>query len=98
MDMLPHGLPALDAGAPTDPVVGGVVSSHTVTTTTGPASSGWISRNLRNAVVLALTLIVCYLAYLGEEQARMALITSFTLLAGSLFGERAALKQPGKDQ
>lgn len=78
-------------------VPAGTTSSQTVTTSTGPTSAGWMSRNLRNTVVIALTSMTCYLAWAGEEQARMALITSFTLLAGSLFGERAALKTPGKD-
>jgi hypothetical protein len=37
---------------------------------------------------------VLYLAFQGEEQARQSLYAAFTLLAGMLFGERAALRTP----
>lgn len=58
---------------------------------------GWLSANLRNAIAIALTVTVCYLAWVGVDQARTALVNGFMLLVGAIWGERAALKQPGKD-
>ena len=58
---------------------------------------GWLSANLRNGIAIALTVTVCYLAWIGVDQARTALVNGFMLLIGAIWGERAALKQPGKD-
>ena len=74
------------------------VTAETTVTQTGPvASSSWLHTNLRNLVAMALTLLVCWLALSGNEQAQAALIAAFTVLVGVIFGERAALKVPGRD-
>ncbi len=57
----------------------------------------WLHINIRMLIALALTGMVCYLAASGVAEARSALISTFGVLAGSLWGERAALKTPGKD-
>ena len=58
----------------------------------------WLHTNLRNLIALALTGMVCWLAvYKGEPQAMAALIAAFSVLMGAIWGERAALKVPGKD-
>jgi hypothetical protein len=57
----------------------------------------WLSINIRTIISLCLTAVVCYLAVLGVGEARAALVSTFSVLAGSLFGERAALKRPGED-
>lgn len=75
----------------------GAVSTQTVTGSMGSPSQGWISTNLRNGVVITLTITICYLAYVGVADARMALVNAFMVLAGALFGERASLKVPGRD-
>ena len=60
--------------------------------------STWLHTNLRNLIALALTGMVCWLAvYKGEPQAMAALIAAFSVLMGAIWGERAALKVPGKD-
>lgn len=63
---------------------------------TPPSMRPWLSTHLRNLLLLSITGMVLYLAYRGEEQARQALYSAFTLLAGMLFGERAALATPVK--
>ena len=58
-----------------------------------------LQRSLRPAIMLGLTGTVCYLAVLGLPEARAAVLSAFTLLVGALWGERSALKIPGrKDQ
>ena len=59
---------------------------------------GWLSTHLRSGIALALTITICYLAWIGVEQARTALVNGFMLLIGAIWGERAALKRPGKDR
>jgi hypothetical protein len=59
-----------------------------------PAPPPWLSTQLRNLLLSVVTVTVVYLAYIGEEQARQSLYSAFTLLAGMLFGERAALRSP----
>lgn len=49
----------------------------------------------RPTISISLTLLVLYLAINGNERAVDAAITAFALLAGALYGERAALKVPG---
>jgi hypothetical protein len=56
-----------------------------------------MSGNLRNMIALSLTGVVVYLALSGNHDAMVAVVTSYTVLMGAIWGERAALKQPGKD-
>lgn len=91
-----HAVAEIPLSADMEPAEG-VTASQTVTVSTGPTSPGWLSTNLRNFIALALCVTVCYLAYIGIEQARTALVNGFMLLIGAIWGERAALKQPGKD-
>ena len=63
---------------------------------TEPASS-WLHTNLRALILVILAGAVAYLAVLGIAEARGALIQTFTVLVFALWGERAALKIPGKD-
>ena len=51
----------------------------------------------RPFIAIILTCLLGYLALRGNEAAITAAITAFGLLVGHLFGERAALKQPGVD-
>ena len=62
-----------------------------------PRSEQWLKKNLRSIVVLAVTMLVCYLALSGVDSAQSAIGITFTSLVSFLFGERAALKSPGKD-
>lgn len=57
----------------------------------------WVSGQLRNILALTLAGGVVYLAALGHTEAQQALISAFTVLLGAIWGERAALKIPGKD-
>ena len=57
----------------------------------------WLHTNLRNLIAVVLTLIVCWLALTGRQEAMTALIAAFSVLMGALWGERAALKVPGQD-
>ena len=86
----------VDEAHPT-PVTASVVAETTVTQTGPVVSSSWLHTNLRNLVAIALTALVCWLALIGNEQAQAALIAAFTVLVGVIFGERAALKVPGRD-
>jgi uncharacterized membrane protein YfcA len=60
-------------------------------------NSGWVHNNLRNGIAIALTVLVCYLSYTGNQNAQAAAVAAFSVLAGAIWGERAALKVPGKD-
>ena len=51
----------------------------------------------RPFIAVILTCLLAYLALRGNDAAITAAITAFGLLVGHLFGERAALKQPGMD-
>ena len=63
-----------------------------------PPQPSWVSRQLRNFVVITLTLAMLYLALVeGNASAVAGLIAAWTWSAGGMFQERAALKQPGKD-
>ncbi len=55
-----------------------------------------LNENLRTVISILLTLVVCTLAILGNENAIAGLIGAFGVLAGALWGERAALKVPGE--
>ena len=57
----------------------------------------WLSTNLRNLIAIAMTVMVCYLAWAGEQTAQAALVAAFSVLAGAIWGERAALKRPNID-
>ena len=59
--------------------------------------SSWLHTNLRNVIALVLTGLICYLACKENENAMAALIAAFSVLMGAIWGERAALKVPGKD-
>ena len=61
-------------------------------------SRSWLSTNLRNIIALSLTVMICYLAYIGEQTAQAALVAAFSVLVGAIWGERAALKIAGKDK
>lgn len=56
----------------------------------------FLSSNLRTIISLLLTVVTCILALRGNEQAVASLIGAFGVLAGALWGERAALKVPGE--
>lgn len=75
----------------------GTTSSRTQTVSTGPTVPGWLSGNLRNLILLGVTAVVSYLALIGVPEARSGIVVTFTGLVSFLFGERAGLKQPGKD-
>ena len=77
---------------------GGVLLTSTTTDEPTATAPGWISRNLRNGVVMCLTATVVYLAIVERNASAIAgLIAAWTWSAGGMFQERAALKQPGKD-
>ena len=57
----------------------------------------WLSSNLRNFIACALAGVVCWLSLHGNQEATTALTAAFSVLVGALWGERAALKVPGKD-
>ena len=57
----------------------------------------WLSSNLRNFIACTLAGVVSWLALHGDRDAATALIAAFSVLIGALWGERAALKVPGKD-
>ena len=57
-----------------------------------------ILRLVRPIISLLLTVALLYLAYRGHDDAITALITAFSVLIGALWGERSALKVPGKEQ
>ena len=52
----------------------------------------------RPVIALSLTGLVLYLALQGNDRAIDTALTAFALLVGALYGERAALKIPGKQQ
>lgn len=58
---------------------------------------GWLHTQLRPFLMMLLTVAVVYLAATGVAEAKTALISGFTVILGALWGERAALKIPGKD-
>jgi len=99
--------PPLHSAAPPDstpdasssvPLNSSTTTTDTTTTLHSVAPPNWLSTNLRNIVVVALTLALLYLALVVREAiAITALITAWTWSAGGMFQEKAALKQPGKD-
>lgn len=60
-------------------------------------SPSWLHTNLRNVILVSMTLVVCWMAVTGNRDAVVGLMGAFTSLVGFLFGERSALKVPGKD-
>ena len=56
----------------------------------------FLSSHLRTVISLMLTLAVCWLALRGDTSATSGLVGAFGVLAGALWGERAALKVPGE--
>ena len=60
-------------------------------------SPGWLHSNIRSCVLLALGLVVCYMALRGDKEAIAAVLATFATLAGSTWGSRDALKVPGRD-
>lgn len=76
-------------------------STTSVTTTENVSQrttrASWLASHLRNIIAIALTSVVCYLALMGEQTAQAAVIAAFSVLAGAIWGERAALKRPGQD-
>lgn len=71
--------------------------TETRDTTTPTVPSGWLHTNLRNILAILITLPVVYLSLLGNTQAQAGLIAAFSVLVGMIWGERSALKVPGKD-
>jgi hypothetical protein len=59
--------------------------------------ASWLHTNLRNIIALVLTGLICYLAFKENQGAMAALTAAFSVLMGAIWGERAALKVPGKD-
>lgn len=63
---------------------------------------GWMLRTIqalqRPVIALSLTGLMVYLALMGHPRAIEAAMTAFALLAGALYGERAALKVPGQQE
>ena len=51
---------------------------------------------VRPVIMVILCGAVCYLAIQGLPEARQALFGAFSILVGALWGERAALKIPGR--
>ena len=62
-----------------------------------PWPPSWLHKNLRSVIALAMTATVCFLALRGESEAIAALVATFAVLAGALWGERSALKRPNVD-
>ena len=73
------------------------VQQVTTTQSLSTERPGWLHTNLRNLIAIALTGVVCYLAVLGSEAAQSSLVAAFGVLVGMIFGERGALKIPGRD-
>jgi hypothetical protein len=69
-----------------------------VESTTPPMEQSWLSRHLRNIIALALTGVVIYLAVQGDQAAQAAIVAAFSVLVGAIWGERASLKIPGREQ
>ena len=61
------------------------------------ACASWLHSNIRSCVLLALGLVVCYMALRGDKEAIAAVLATFATLAGSTWGSRDALKVPGRD-
>ena len=97
MDTLAPPVPVLPPEPPPIPAAE-TTTSQSVTVSTGPTTQSWVSSQLRNFVVMALTVTVIYLAvWVGNASAIAGLIAAWTWSAGGMFQERAALKTPGKD-
>ena len=82
----PESLPEQSTQTSTQPV-----------STTQHTGNPWLSGHLRNIMALSITGVVCYLALQGNDQAQAAIIATFAVLAGAIWGERAALRIPGRD-
>jgi hypothetical protein len=67
-------------------------------TPAAPEDVSWLSSNLRNVIAIALTLVVIYLAIDGDTTAQASIIAAFSVLVGAIWGERGALKIPGRNQ
>ena len=89
MQIEPAPLPPAFPHPPLPPPLGEAVGPQL------PAS--WLHKNLRSVIALAMTATVCYLALKGESEAIAALVATFAVLAGALWGERSALKRPNVD-
>jgi hypothetical protein len=57
----------------------------------------WLHTHLRNLIALGLMGLIGWLVYTGNKEAMTAVIAAFSVLMGAIWGERAALKVPGKD-
>jgi hypothetical protein len=67
-------------------------------TPAAPEDVSWFSSNLRNIIALALTLVVIYLAIMGDTTAQASIIAAFSVLVGAIWGERSSLKIPGRNR
>lgn len=71
-----------------------IQSTDMPTVNTGPSFMPYITP----IILVALTVAVCYLAYMGSAEAQATVLSTFALLAGQHVGARTALKQPGVDK
>lgn len=77
----------------------GLTETETVTSSvTTDRDRPWLSRHLRNIILMIVILDVSYIALvLRNEAAIAALVAMLATLAGAIWGERGALKVPGRD-
>jgi len=77
----------------------GVTATETVTSSVASERDRpWLSRHLRNLIALILVLDVSYLGLaLRNETAIATLVAMLATLGGAIWGERASLKVPGRD-
>lgn len=69
----------------------------TTTTTRVEPPPSWLYRNLRPVILLLLVSDLLYLSYLDAPHARESVALLTIGLVNQIFGERSALKTPGKD-
>jgi len=77
----------------------GVTATETVTSSVASERDRpWLSRHLRNLIAVILVLDVSYLGLaLRNETAIATLVAMLATLGGAIWGERASLKVPGRD-
>jgi len=93
----PTTVPAL-SDTPGVPPIPETVTETVTSSVSRDGQTPWFSRHLRNMIAMILTIAVCYLALVqGDTTAAAALVASFSILVGAIWGERSALKRPGQD-
>jgi len=83
------------SGQPVGTVASTTDTQTTVTQMQPPPS--WLHTNLRNLVTIAFVGMTLWLAWVDAPHAREAVVVTATSLVSYLFGERTALRTPGKD-